>query len=176
MLRYVAPLKLAEDMVLLESLFPGRIDLGTIGAITDPELHAAVLDTRRDSAESYAPNVVRAYRNAAAEASRSESEAVLVCYDACAGNTRDARKTYHAATGPQRPDAPGADFLGAPADCFDQIMTHAGRFGATEVVVQCFGPDLESRRLGYELFADAFQLPAFRDPPTGMTPLPQSRP
>ena len=54
MLRYCSPLKVAEDFTLLDLLFPGRIDIGTIGIKeADSEVHAALLDGRSDHPESY---------------------------------------------------------------------------------------------------------------------------
>ena len=54
MLSYHSPLKVAEDFRLLELLFPGRIDLGTIRGVEGAApTHKALLDGRPESAADY---------------------------------------------------------------------------------------------------------------------------
>lgn len=53
-LRYCSPLRLAEDAHLLELLFPGRIEIGTIGGEErDRALDLRLLDGRADLSDSY---------------------------------------------------------------------------------------------------------------------------
>lgn len=58
MLRYYAPLKIAEDFRLLATLFPGRLDLGVVGGrASPPKVDSALLDGKVTSDEDYARRV-----------------------------------------------------------------------------------------------------------------------
>jgi alkanesulfonate monooxygenase SsuD/methylene tetrahydromethanopterin reductase-like flavin-dependent oxidoreductase (luciferase family) len=48
MLKAASPLKLAADFRLLELLYPGRMDLGVVGALPAPPIRQALLDGRHE--------------------------------------------------------------------------------------------------------------------------------
>lgn len=74
-LRYASPRQVSDDFELLNRMFPGRIDLGTIaGREQDEQLHAELLDGRPDTRESYDARLARVLE-LVAEASRTNCAA-----------------------------------------------------------------------------------------------------
>ena len=58
LIRFYSPLKVADDFRCIESLYPGRVDLGICRGRTDSATSAALLDGRRIERDTYAQKLI----------------------------------------------------------------------------------------------------------------------
>lgn len=98
----------------------------------------------------------------------SAPELGIACYGACADDEAQARADWAQAFAPadgvcppdgrNRTVLPRPSFLGDPAQCREQLLPIAERYGATELVVQAFAPRLTARLTAYRLLSEIFEL------------------
>jgi alkanesulfonate monooxygenase SsuD/methylene tetrahydromethanopterin reductase-like flavin-dependent oxidoreductase (luciferase family) len=110
------------------------------------------------------PAILAAYRDAFVPDDRgTPPRTVIVCYGTCADTDTRAHTLWNEIHTEGRPPADStqiASFMGTPDQCREQLLDLRHRYAADEIALQTFARPLDDRIRGYELLADAFDLPS----------------
>src|SRR5207248_304927 len=158
MLQHYSALKVAEAFRVLETLYPGRIDLGVGRAPGSDQLTARALGGT--GAPEFFPQQVQDLL--AFVHGELPPEHPFAKVRAMPTGPTVAEAEAHEYTAWERQiveHARGRRVAGTPAECRERLEALAADYGVDEIVVVTITETPETRRRSYELLAQAFELP-----------------